>query len=194
MFRILIGLLCLILLPLPAIAIEVTPMGGYRMGGEVKTQAGDTLKFEEGGSFALAIDIPFQHKKQLELFWSHQNTTLNAPGNTEVFKSGIDYIHVGGTVLFPQESFIPYAVGGLGVSHFSPDSGYSSETRFSISVGGGVKYFIHDRVGLRLEGRGYATWFPDEGYVFCGNNTCTIVASGDALLQFEALAGVILKF
>lgn len=187
-------IICLILLPLPAIATEITPMGGYTFGGQVSSQTGETLKFDEGGSFALAADFDYQRNKQIELFWSHQQTSLTGTGGVTVFDTGIDYIHIGGTVLFPQENIIPYAAGGLGVTHFSPDNGYKSETRFSISVGGGIKTFVTERIGLRLEGRGYVTWFPDEGYIFCGSNSCSIYASGDALFQFEALAGVILKF
>ena len=194
MIRILIALFCLLLLPLPAIALEVTPMGGYRFGGEVKTLTGEKLEFDESGSFALAIDFDYEVNTQIELFWSHQNTNLTGAGGTEVFNSSIDYIHLGGTVMFPQKNFVPFAAGGLGITYFSPDQDYNSETRFSLSLGGGIKYFVHERIGLRLEGRAYGTWFPDEGYIFCGNNGCTIAASGDLLLQFEGLAGVILVF
>ena len=193
MFRTPLVILCLLLLPFSAVAVEITPMGGYTFGGQVSTTTGETLKFDESGSFALAIDQNIGSGKQLELFWSHQQTSLSGGGVT-VFNSGIDYIHIGGTVQYPQDAIIPYAAGGLGVTHFSPDSGYKSETRFSISVGGGVKTFVSERIGLRFEGRGYATLFTDEGYLFCGGGGCTIAASGSAFLQFEALAGVILKF
>ncbi len=194
MIRIVISLFCLLLLPMSAIALEVTPMGGYRFGGQAEAVTGETLKFNETGSFALALDFDYQRNKQIELFWSHQQTTLTSSSGIKVFDSGIDYIHIGGTVLFPNENFIPYAVGGLGVTHFSPDNGYNSETRFSLSFGGGAKFFLLDRVGLRLEGRGYATLFPNEGYAFCGDGGCNIAISSDVLFQFEGLAGVILLF
>lgn len=193
MRRILTVLTCLILLPMPALALEITPMGGYRFGGQVATAAGEKLTFDESGSFALAVDFDFQHNKQIELFWSHQQTALSQNGAT-VFNTGIDCIQIGGTVLYPQKGFTPYVAGGLGVTHFSPGSDYKPETRFSLSVGGGIKTFITKHIGLRLEGRGYATWFPDEGYIFCGGGGCNIAVSGDAIFQFEGLAGAIFLF
>ena len=193
MYRNLIIIACFMLLPLPAIAIEITPMAGYRFGGQVETVTGEKLHFSEDSSFALAVDFDLAAEKQIELFWSHQKSDLTR-GTTEVFSSGIDYIHIGGTVLYPQQSFSPFVAGGLGVTHFSPDNGYKSETRFSISIGGGIKKMLTDHIGLRLEGRGYGTWFPNAGAIFCGNGGCNISASGDALFQFEGLAGAILKF
>lgn len=193
MRRVLTVLTCLLLLPLPALALEVTPMGGFRFGGQVSSTTGESLTFNESASFALALDFDFQRDKQIELFWSHQQTELTQSGNT-LFNVGIDCLHIGGTVLYPQERFTPYVAGGLGLTHFSPNNGFTGETRFSLSVGGGIKTFISERIGLRLEGRGYATWFPDEGYIFCGGGGCSIAASGDAIFQFEGLAGAIFLF
>jgi opacity protein-like surface antigen len=187
----------LLFLPLQASGLEVTPMIGYTFGGEVRSETDEKLTFDEGGSFALAVDFDLvEADKQIELFWSHQQTRLSGNDNAKIFDTKIDYLHIGGTVQYPQNGYVPFIAGGFGATHFSPDDGYKAETRFSISVGGGIKAFITKQVGLRLEGRGYVTFMPTEGSIFCGGDSdgCTVMASGDALFVFQGLAGVFLRF
>jgi len=194
-----LALLCAtLLLPRAAVAaMEITPMAGYRFGGGFETEDGDSLDLGEGGSGALAIDFDYQHNSQIELFWSHQENSLTNPQGGQRFGLGIDYLHIGGTAVFPQGEIpvIPYIAGGLGVTRFDPDrSGTDSETRFSLSLGGGVRYFPFEHVGLRAEVRGCLTLLPDNGAMFCSNGACQVYLAGDALFQFEGLAGIIVRF
>lgn len=187
----------LLLFPLAAVAaVEITPMAGYRFGGNLEDQDGVNVDLESGASGAIAIDFDYERNSQIELFWSRQKSTIGDNPGFPRFDLDIDYFHLGGTVLFPDEfDFVPYGAGGVGVTVFTPDSpGFDTETRFSVSVGGGIKYFPFEHVGLRLEGRGYVTWFPESGALYCSDNTCTAYLEGDALLQFEGLAGVIVRF
>jgi opacity protein-like surface antigen len=186
-----------IFLPLTATAtVEITPMAGYRFGGNLEDQDGVNVNLKSGATGAVAIDFDYERDTQIELFWSRQTTTLDDNPGFPRFDLDIDYIHLGGTILFPGEfDFIPYGAGGAGVTIFTPDQAdFGSETRFSVSLGGGIKYFPVKHVGLRLEGRGYVTWFPESGALFCSDNTCTTYLEGDAMFQFEGLAGVIVRF
>jgi len=187
-------------IPAPtAWAGDFSLLAGYRVGGSFETGTGTSLDIDESGSFALAVDVDYLPDKDLELFWSHQESALYAEPNDKLFDLDTDYLHVGGTVRYYHPFLIPYVAGGLGATHFNPgSSAYRSETRFSISLAGGVKYFPTERFGVRLEGRGYLTWFPDSGSLFCtsgsGGTSCQIYLEGDALFQFEGLAGVVWRF
>ena len=86
--------------------------------------------------------------------------------------------------------------GSVGVTHFDPNSSnLGSETRFSIGLGGGVELAASERVGIRLEGRGFATFLDSEGAVFCDSSSgCVVFVASDILWQFEVGAGVSFKF
>jgi hypothetical protein len=93
----------------------------------------------------------------------------------------------------------PYVVGTIGLSHFDPQgSGFDSETFFSFSFGGGAKFFADKRVGLRLEGRFFATLVDSDSKIFCRSgvdtNFCAVKVDGDLLWQWQAMAGLVFRF
>jgi hypothetical protein len=88
-------------------------------------------------------------------------------------------------------------VGTIGVTRFSPDGDFDSETRFSLTMGGGVKWYFNEHWAARVEGRAYFTIFDSDAQVFCvssGGATCLFRVSGSVVWQIEALAGVTFRF
>jgi hypothetical protein len=68
----------------------------------------------------------------------------------------VDYIQIGSLREFDvnNDAFIPFFVGTLGMTVFTPrDGGYSSATNFSITLGGGLKIFPTEHFGIRLQAR-----------------------------------------
>lgn len=195
-------LLCLALfISVATAAIEITPMAGYRMGGSLDvddgTEDGTSIDFIDGSSQAVAVDINIEPDKQVELFWSHKKSELGERNETEHIELDVDYLHIGGTVLYPQNEFplVPYIVGGIGAAIFSPDrDDLESEIRLSLSLGGGLRFFPFEHIGLRAEGRVYGTFFPDNSALFCRNGNCKVYMDGDAIVQYEGLAGLIFRF
>ena len=89
----------------------------------------------------------------------------------------------------------PFVSFSLGVTVFNP-AGLGSEDKFSFSLGGGVKYFLGERVGLRLQLRWTPTYVnsTSEG-VFCNPfGFCYVVQDAHYVNQTEASAGLIIKF
>jgi len=81
------------------------------------------------------------------------------------------------------------------VTRMSPQGvDLDSETKFSLSLGGGVKMLITDHFGLRLEGRWLGTFFDGSGQAFCTSGQCLIKIEGDVFSQFVANAGVVIAF
>ena len=188
--------------PFPAIAgdVEITPFAGYTWGGQfTDSVTGTTLKVDERANYGVMVDFNQKEQTQVELYFSHQATRLstdNGPftGNP-LFDLDINYYHIGGTYCFDSEKVRPFLVGTLGVTNMVPQGpGLDDLTKFSLSVGGGVKLFATDHIGLRLEGRWFGTLFNGSGSAFCTDGTCALHVQGDLFSQFVANAGLIIAF
>ncbi|HSM51995.1 MAG TPA: hypothetical protein VLA75_11400 [Thermoanaerobaculia bacterium] len=153
---------------------ELTPTVSFRFGGELDGRdlafGSADLEAEDSVAYGITFDIPLSRFMQLELLAHRQSTDLGFDeglfGPDYSFaKIDVSYYHVG--LLFQGHSgrVSPFFVisGGLGV--LDPKvPGASSESRASLSLGGGVKVFFDaaERVGLRLEGRGFWTDIGDD--------------------------------
>ncbi|HUJ18015.1 MAG TPA: hypothetical protein VL197_08475 [Nitrospirota bacterium] len=188
--------------PIPAMAtsLEVTPFAGYTWGGEFNDSVtGETLKVDETANYGVMVDFKQDEQSQIELYFSRQATQLKAnerlfTGNP-LFDLDIEYFHVGGTYGMDSGKVRPFVVGSLGATHMVPKGpGLDALTKFSLSLGGGVKLFATDRVGLRLEGRWFGTLFNGSGSAFCSSGACAISVQGDLFSQFTTNAGVFITF
>src|SRR5262249_3910918 len=110
----------------------------------------------------------------------------------------VEYLHLGGTLGVNDEMILkPYIVGSLGITRVRLQSG-TDDTRFSVSLGGGLRVPITPRFGLRLEARGLLTLIGTKSAVFCASGSfggvCSIRAKGWTFTQFELLAGAAFEF
>jgi hypothetical protein len=101
----------------------------------------------------------------------------------------------GGLQEFGGERVRPFLTGMLGLTRYAGEG--DSEVRFAMSAGGGVKLFPTRHLGLRLDGRLFAT-FVDANLAFlaCGSvsGTCFVAFRTDVVFQAEFTAGAVLKF
>jgi hypothetical protein len=179
-------------------ATEITPFAGYRIGGEFEDYyTGASIDLRDAESYGVALDFDLSPGKQLELFYSRQETTARVspafivPSDWDL---AVEYYHIGGLLNFKNfRQFRPFVAGGMGVTRIDPEN-FSAESRFSLSLAGGGKLYLNDNIGLRLEARGYWTFLNSSGAVFCGNGGCHVAASGSAWLQFETNLGVFVNF
>lgn len=176
-------------------SFEITPFGGTRVGGEVEDYfTGAKLELDDDSVVGLALNFDTAPGGQIEVRYSHQETFVEASPSSAKLPLDVDYLHVGGLLSFKNHTeFNPFVAASIGAAIFSPEN-YDSESKFSFSLGGGAKYFFNDRFGVRLEGRGYWTFFESNEAVFCHNGVCRVYVEGDVLGQFEATAGLIFKF
>ena len=187
----------LLLLAPPALSqVSATVFGGYAVSeGIDNVTTGDRASVKSGATFGVAADYELDSARQLQLFYGQQSTSLDPGGGAPRFDIDVRYLHLGGTYFFDGPiGRGPYAVGGVGVTHFSPNlSGLSSETRASLNVGFGYLWPIGSAVAVRVEARGFFTLLNSSGGLFCSGG-CTVVLSGDSFVQGQAMLGLTARF
>lgn len=198
---------CLLALPVTAWAdgdyrFELTPHVSYHFGGTLQgddTGPYDTdLELADGVAYGVAFDMPLSNNLQLELLVNQQDSDLFYDGgifgpDLELTEMEVTYAHVGLLVQFGQPAVSPYFVVSAGLTNLDAKGpGAGSDTRFSVSAGGGVKAFFTDHFGLRFEGRGFWTQADDyEATCHWDGYSDNCYGYNDYLSQFETSLGLI---
>ena len=184
----------------PALNFEMTPLIGYRFGGDFDTtrdKVDNRIALSEETSYGLLTAWSFDRKRQGEFLISHYNTNFSESDNFSAsnMSLSITYAHLGGNVLISAEPIPFYITGGFGLTHLDPkDDQLSSETRFSVNVGLASKIELSERVSLRLDSRIYGTFFNSDGAIFCDVETCAIYISSELWFQTEVSVGLTYRF
>jgi opacity protein-like surface antigen len=184
---------------------EVTPFVGYRGGGNFDLEGSPTasdVDLDDHGSFGLAVNLfPSGDKiESYELYYSRQKTSVAKSSPLAPFDLNVEYLHLGGTLNLDDELPVrPYIAGGLGVTRFNPQTGNGgADSRFSLSLGAGIRMPVTKRFSVRLEGRGFITFVNSDSAFLCTSGTqggaCAIRVKGDSFIQYELLAGAAFAF
>jgi opacity protein-like surface antigen len=205
MRRALFALMALLpLLPAAAAAqvrrFEITPFAGYRLSGEVDNSTGigfdirSDVEIDEGAHYGVMFDIPLSRNWQLELLASRQNTAfivdeglLSPSENLGDVDLGL--YQAGFLLQWGEGQVSPFVVASLGMARLEPDfPELDAENYLAGSFGGGVKIFLAENVGLRLEGRG--TWLDlqtdfDNRYDRYDSDSLTWLPEGAAGIIFS---------
>ena len=202
--------LCVCAAPLGAWAadaprFDVTPMVGYRMGGEFEVVDAEatsetSIDLDEGTSFGIDLGLYRDSSSFYEVLYSRQESGFDSPdasiGSVDV---ATEYLQFGGTLLFPDEYwYVPWLSLTVGATRLDPQGGgYDSETEFSASLGGGVRLPFNERVAATLGVRGYVTLVDSDTAIFCvgsGDLNCLVKTSGSTFFQGEAFLGLSFRF
>jgi opacity protein-like surface antigen len=184
---------------------EVTPFIGYRGGGNFDLEGSTTaneVDLDDHGSFGLAVNLfPDGDKTQsYELLYSRQQTNVAKSSPLAPFDLNVEYLHLGGTLLLNDELPVrPYIAGGLGLTRFSPQTGDGGDdSRFSFSLGAGLKLPVTRHFNVRLEARGFLTLVNSDSAFLCASGsqggTCVIRVKGESFFQYELMAGAAFVF
>lgn len=157
---------------------EISPMIGYRWGGELSASQTDVLddnaSIDSSFGYALFFGIPIGNHIQIELIADHQSSRL---GNARLFEPprdaadiDITYYHVGFLWQWTPNNLRPYVAASLGIASLDLDiEGARREERFSSSIGGGLKILATEHVAFRIDGRlfwadtgNWGSWSSDD--------------------------------
>ena len=183
---------------------ELTPFVGYRMGGQFdidnpEPASDQSVDLDDTGDWGVDLGIYRDRASFYEILYSHQSAGLDT---SEPSLKGVDvtieYLQVGGTLLFQDhEHFVPYLSLTIGATKFDAGGGYGSETKFSGSFGGGVRFPFGERFAATLGLRGYLTAVESDTEFFCsgsGSVNCLFKTTGSTFFQGEALLGFTVVF
>jgi opacity protein-like surface antigen len=176
---------------------EVTPFIGLMAGGSFEDPStGDERDLEDdtnyGIFFNIVDEVPERH---YEFFYTKQSSVIEGSVPIDL---DTEYLHLGGTVAYPSH-VIPYFGITVGATRFSPDlAGLDDEIKLSFSVGGGMKFPITDRIGIRFDARALITLLENDSEIFCvsvpATASCLIKPEGDTYIQYMGSLGVSFGF
>lgn len=178
---------------------SVALLGGYRFGSDFEeNEPPEGASLAEARSFGLLVSLPEGPTTDYEFFFHRQNTQLTsseADGTSKTFDLTVDYWQAGGRYFLDGERVLPFVSGSLGLTHFDPNlSGGKSETRFSLSLGGGVKIPLTQHWSLRFDLRGFLTAIESGGSMFCAEGRCAVRVAGGGFWQADVGAGLSYHF
>ena len=208
--------------PAHAQKVEVSAEAGYTGSEGINSSESrpilglqyNALDITSGSSYGFTFGVFATPNVEFELLWHRQMSTLQASGPAGPLRladSNVDNIH-GAFVYNWGESgakFRPFFLGGLGVTRYLPGAlnpaitpvlsrtTIDSETRFSTTWGGGVKFYPSKSVGLKATMRWTPTYIKsDPGGMWCDPyyGGCWVVGDPDYSNQLEFSGGVTFRF
>jgi hypothetical protein len=190
--------LCLALAAGPGFAqgFELEVRGGYTTPGGIAPGALAVSDIELAGGFTWGASGTYllSPRYGIEASWTRQDGGLEIEtrdGSAEMFDTQVDQLqaafvyHLGS----PEAGVRPFLSAGAGAAFFAGD-GLASETKLSLAFGGGVKWALAKKWGLRAQARYIPTHLNDDGSDFCDPfGFCQ-----EWLHQFEVSGGVMVRF
>jgi len=175
---------------------------------EVEGLTVERLSPKSAFSYGLGLDYFLNENFSVGFNFAQERSKLRADvadlEGLDITKMNVNNFHGLLTYNFFEEDtqLRPFAFFGLGATSYSPDSiaGNHVEggTKFSTTWGGGVKYFISDKLGFKAGAR----WTPtrissSSDGIYCSPYwpmDCWIVSRSNFSHQFELNAGVVVRF
>jgi hypothetical protein len=179
--------------------IEVTPFGGYRFGGDFFEQlTAQPVDLDGAPTFGVVVNVALHDGLQVEGLFTHQEAHVTVPASglhpTASPRLTVEHWMAGGLQeFFGHARARPFLSGLLGLTRYAAPG--DNEIRFTIGAGGGIKLFPVRNIGLRLDGRVFATFADVEGRaIACTPGFCLVAFEADVVWQAELTAGATLRF
>jgi hypothetical protein len=179
--------------------VEITPVVGYRFGGDFYELVTRQPVDNDGGpAFGLAVDIRIDSDLFVEALYTRQEASFRIqPGGFNAggprFRVSVEQVQVGGLRELEYGRVRPFLTGTLGFTRYGTAGDH--EVRFSGAAGGGVKLYPTKWLAARFDGRLFGTLVDaDLDALFCTPGLC--IGSFDvwAVWQLEFVATVTIAF
>ena len=185
--------------PSPAQAIEVTPFVGYRFGGGFfERVTGEAVDLDGAPAAGAVVNVGLGNGLFVEALVTRQAAQVMvrpAPFAPPVnWRITVDHWQGGALQEYGLNPHVrPFAVGLLGLTRYAAEG--DSEIRFTLGAGGGVKLMPSRRVGVRFDGRLFATFaYFDAQVLSCGPGVCLAGITADIVWQAEFSAALVVAF
>ena len=195
------GAVAMVLLALSAPAWaqswELSGMAGQTPSAGLDRQAPELSALDIRGGFTWGAQVArsFSPHWGAEVSWTRQSSALQletGDGSADLFTMSVGQLHGNAVRRFgaADSRLRPFVLAGLGATFLSADD-LQSETKLSLAVGGGVKYFPSKTIGVRGHFRYKPTLQNDED---AGDLCDPFGFCQGALQQIEFPVGAIVRF
>jgi outer membrane protein W len=176
---------------------EMSGMAGRTQSASVDKQAPELTGLDVRGGFTFGIQAArfFTPHWGAELLWTEQASALSLEtrdGSADLFSMTVRQLH--GNVVWQfaaaDSRLRPFVFTGLGATFLSGDD-LQSETKLSFGLGGGVKYFPWQTVGIRGHVRYKPTLLNDDD---AGRFCDPFGFCQGVLQQVEFVVGAVIRF
>lgn len=179
---------------------EIFGYGGYMTFSNVSVAQGD-LQFKDVPDYGLGADIQFQRGMSLELLWvsaqSHVKIKQYPSGFVkDLFDLNVHYFQVGSVVeTKPRAKATPFFAFTIGATLFdAKDASLSDEWLFSMTLGGGGKFDLSDKLGIRLQARMLVPLTFSGGGLWVGTGGASVgVGAWAPFVSFDFTAGIYIR-
>jgi len=186
-----------------AFNFEITPYGAYRFGGQFDDLDSDvSIEVDDSSSYGIIFNARHSPITQWEILYARQETSADSNGldlGDTSLDLGIEYLQAGGTYLWDGDQVRPFLAATLGLTRIEvSNEGFDDDSFFSFGVGLGLQVRPTERLGIRLEARGFGTLLDSDTDIFCktgpDNNICAVRIEGTVMWQVETFAGLVFRF
>ena len=193
----------LVLMVLPTIAtaqqFEITPLIGFAAtdvpedNDRNPTSLARKVDIDDQPLEGLIVGVGITRRSQIELLYSRQDSQVE----NLLFDQGardldLEYLHVGYLFQWPSRYVEPFLVGSVGTTRMTVAG--RDEDAFSLSVGGGLKVLVNDRIGFRFASRLFLTPIEEDGLILCPLESCPGHGGEEGLVQLDLRAGLFVRF
>ena len=180
-------------------AITLEAFGGWLWTGSAGNNG--NIKVDDKGNYGVRGGVSPGPGMVIEFEWNHTETTLQGydyiTNRNYVEDALMNYYLLGFNKEMSEGPAIPFGVFNLGVMNLKgvEENNRFSSNWFTVGLGGGLKYYFSDNVGIRLQARIFLPMsFGAVGFG-CGGGGCGTNVSGYATtIQGDFTGGIILKF
>ena len=191
--------------------VEIGGFGGWLWTGSIPAWRQD-IKVSDKANYGVTLGVKVREEMQVEFEWNH---TENSATFREYSLGGIpegdpvnmpltlNYYMLGFNYLVPyNEPLVPYGLLNVGIlatkSAGTDNLRSESNTWFTAGLGGGLRYYLNDRIGIRLQARLLLPMqFGGVGFgcgIGTGGGGCGAgVSTYTSIIQGDFTGGIVLK-
>lgn len=194
---------------------ELSATYGSMWGGNIDLSYNTNnvkLRTGTGGSWGFALDYNLSPAQALEISYTRQDGSLDLDykGTRTLTDMSVNYWQIGSIRTLAPGKVQPFVLGSLGATYYSPtqstvqideddvDSTYyvDATTKFSLTLGLGLKSYFGEaqKIGLRATFKVMPTFYNGSSGVWFGPGGAGLTVGGSAIWQWEAAAGLTVKF
>ena len=186
------------------IHLDFTPLVGYRTTVSFPLEpavqgSNSKIVFDSGPSYGFAAGLRLHDEDVIEFRWTRQDShshledvsTISSRQHVTLDQFHGDFSHEYFLDQWPQWAR-PFIMGSVGATHVGGNAN-TSFTRFSFGLGGGIKFFVGQHLGFRMQGEWLPIVVSPRATVFCGGG-CVVHIAGSLGSQGEVAIGPLLRF